>query len=372
MIYRLHRSPNRFNSSRGNTKILFVVVALISIFIGLYVQTAERRPAELPEFSNTILLPKPRALSDFEFTSHLQQEFTKADLLGKWSLLFFGFTNCPDICPTTLQTLSQTKQELAASDAWQNLQVVMVSVDPERDTVERLAKYVPWFDEEFIGITAPVEQTKAFAKQMNVPFIKANVQSEQRYEVDHYAGIILVNPLGEYAGVISAPHTKDDLVADISKLLNYSDKLGFAEALANESSSSAETAMQTQVRSELEVSNAWIRPAPPNAPAMAAYFDIKNISDKPITLIGASAPAFGMTEIHNTVVEDGVAKMLAMPKLTLAPGETAEFKPMGKHVMLMRPQHILSLGTVTTIDLLTDDGSTYPINIEVKPNPKQS
>jgi len=100
------------NAPGGKSYFLFILVAIAAIGSGLLVQSSKTPPAEQPEFKKTILLPNTKPLVDVNFVDHKGQKFGIEHFKGKWSILFFGFTNCPDICPTTLQTLKQVKSDL--------------------------------------------------------------------------------------------------------------------------------------------------------------------------------------------------------------------------------------------------------------------
>jgi len=121
----------------------------------------------------------------------------------KLRLVFFGFTHCPDICPTTMAFLDQFVAALAGTEA-EDTQVVMVSVDPARDTVEQLASYVPFFNEAFVGVTGEFLDIHRFATALNTPFRKVMLENDD-YQVDHSANVILVNPRGDYHGFFKTP-----------------------------------------------------------------------------------------------------------------------------------------------------------------------
>lgn len=126
-------------------KTVFILVALVALIIGLTVnkvlnERSQPNPAELID-AGIILLPQSRAVADVTMTDQNGQPVQLDDLKGKWSLLFFGYTYCPDICPTTLAQLRQVKSELP-KEAVDRLQVVLVSVDPNRDTPNQLKQYL--------------------------------------------------------------------------------------------------------------------------------------------------------------------------------------------------------------------------------------
>lgn len=148
----------------------------------------------------------PRNIGEFTLIDHKSDKFDPARFKGKWSLVFFGFTHCPDICPTTMTFLNEFLAQLEGTEV-ANTQVVMVSVDPARDTVEQLASYVPYFNPDFIGVTGEFLEVHRFATALNTPFRKVPGQGED-YQVDHSSNVVLINPRGHYHGFFKAPLDK--------------------------------------------------------------------------------------------------------------------------------------------------------------------
>jgi protein SCO1/2 len=362
-------------SSGNKSYFLFILVAIVAIGSGLLVQSSKTPPADLPEFKKTILLPTTKPLIDINFTDHNGKQFGLEQFQGKWSVLFFGFTNCPDICPTTMQTLKQVKADLNQAGVWHNYQVVMVSVDPERDTPERLSAYVPYFDPEFIGISATLESTTSFAKNVGILFFKGKEIANGGYDVDHGAAIILVNPEGQYAGVMTAPHIQSTISQDLIALANYAGVEPTAESLRAKDTSvnlptapTSNTTSKTQDKLEgLVMANAWIRPAPPGSQSMAAYFDIVNNSNQDIVIVESNSSAFSMAMIHNTVIKDGVSSMNHLDELLIPANSKVSLSPMATHMMLMGPKQPLELGDSAEIELVTKDGRKYQQAVSVKP-----
>lgn len=360
-------------SQRGNTKFLFIAIALIAILIGFYTQTTTNKAKELPEFSKTIILPNAKGVTYPNFDDHLGNKVNKELFLGKWSILFFGFTNCPDICPTTMQTLKQVKQNLEQHSAWDNYQAIMMTVDPETDTSERLNNYVTFFDSEFIGLTTDLQTTTSFAKQLGILFIKREKEGANTYEVDHSASMILINPQGQWAGVISAPHKADLISDDLKKLAEYH---GPIKPVASKKTVTPTNAVSDNKKasdnsdaSPLTITKAWVRPAPPTATAMAAYFNIKNNTDQEINIVDSHSSAFDMTMIHNTVIEDGIAKMVHMDGLTIPAKSEVSLAPLGTHMMLMRPENPLKEGDTINVTLLDENDQEYQYQISVRQQP---
>jgi len=149
------------------------------------------------------LLETPRDIGEFKLTDHHGEPFDPTRLKDRWSLVFFGFTYCPDICPTTMAFLNEFMAGLEGTEA-EDTQVVMVSVDPARDTVDQLASYVPYFNPDFIGVTGEFLDIHRFATALNTPFRKVAGEGES-YQVDHSANVVLINPRGHYHGFFKAP-----------------------------------------------------------------------------------------------------------------------------------------------------------------------
>ncbi|XOV86236.1 MAG: SCO family protein [Pseudomonadota bacterium] len=156
----------------------------------------------------------PRLIEDF---SLLDQDGTPVNidnLKGQWSLLFFGFTFCPDICPTTMGVLARAVEKLDVDP-----QVVMVSVDPERDSPAQLKQYVPAFNPAFIGYTGEFDQIVKLATQVNIAFGKVPGPTAGSYLVDHSASIVVINPDGRYAGFIKTPHSEANIATIMQSLM---------------------------------------------------------------------------------------------------------------------------------------------------------
>lgn len=202
-------------------KTVFILVALVMLIMGLTVNKvltgrSEGNPAELID-AGIILLPQSRAVPAVQMTDEKGQTVALDELKGKWSLLFFGYTYCPDICPTTLAQLRQVKSELPR-EAVDRLQVVLVSVDPDRDTPEQLRQYLGYFDKDFRGLTGSVENIQKLANGVSIPFIPADT-SKPGYTVDHSGNLAILGPDGRQRGFIRAPFNSQKMVAQLPRLV---------------------------------------------------------------------------------------------------------------------------------------------------------
>jgi len=182
--------------------VLIFILIIVAGFVNRLGQPRVMSPADM-QANGAFLLQTPRDIGDFALVDHRGQPFVPASLEGKWSLLFFGFTYCPDICPTTMSFLDQFIKELEGTES-EDTQVLMVSVDPARDTPEQLAGYVPFFNPEFIGVTGEFLDIHRFATALNTPFRKVPGQNEN-YLVDHSANVVVINPRGDYHAFFKAP-----------------------------------------------------------------------------------------------------------------------------------------------------------------------
>jgi len=202
--------------------IPIVLCGLLALVIGLMVaktQQSSQGSDAIKLTSGTALNPG-KVIQPFDLLDHHGEVFDLDRLKGKWTVLFFGFTNCPDICPVTMHFLKSVKKHLVEKEAWGNVQVGFFTVDPARDTVEQLSNYVPHFDPEFIGITGSVKGVEQFAKQMSMPFQLEEKNERGHYNVAHSASLLLISPDAELRGIISAPHQLQPIVTDMLSLTN--------------------------------------------------------------------------------------------------------------------------------------------------------
>jgi len=161
-----------------------------------------------------------RALPEFELIDHRQQPLTRADLKGHWSLMFFGYTHCPDICPVALQTLADMVRFIDDSDVSGALKVYFVSVDPARDRPELLAQYVHYFNPGFNGATAAPDRLTPLTRSLGISHsIHNRVEGSDNYDVDHSSAIVLIDPQARYAGLFSAPQDAAAMARDLTRII---------------------------------------------------------------------------------------------------------------------------------------------------------
>lgn len=159
---------------------------------------------------------------DFALTDHSETKRSLADYRGKAVVVFFGFTQCPDVCPTTLADLAETMRRLG-SDA-ERVAVLFVTVDPERDTPELLAKYVPAFDPRFVGLSGDAAAIERTAKEFKVLYQKQPGKAPGSYSMDHSAGSFVFDPQGRLRLYVSHGQGPDVFTHDLRALLNESSR----------------------------------------------------------------------------------------------------------------------------------------------------
>ena len=198
-------------------KLTILSLAAIAMVSGFWLAKYLTAPQslELPQIHGSFVNP-PRQLVVPELTKHTGEAFTNEDLKGRWTLVFFGYTYCPDICPITMNVLAQAKKQAPADFP----QVIFVSVDPDRDTVELVRGYVEYFDPAFIGVTGDEQMIQALTLQTSVVYMKVPGASGNKgdYLVDHSSSVLLINPAGQLAAFLKAPHTPSGIVDSVAKV----------------------------------------------------------------------------------------------------------------------------------------------------------
>lgn len=206
---------------RGIRKTVAILVVIVSAVIALQVYNVTREPPldrERLREQGTIIFEQPRQISEFELLDHNEQAFTPESLEGQWSLIFFGFTHCPDICPMAMVDLARVMTALPPELA-ENTQVLLVTLDPARDEPEVLAEYVPHFHPDFLGVTGEFLTIRRMANEFNVAFSKVTLEDDD-YTVDHSGHIALVNPRGHYHGFFRPPFDPERMAEHYGTVAN--------------------------------------------------------------------------------------------------------------------------------------------------------
>jgi protein SCO1/2 len=175
--------------------------------------TSDAKPIQIAGF----YLPEPLPLEAFRLLDHDGKAFTAGALRDQWTLLFFGYTHCPDVCPTTLAQIRAVKRKLADSKVPLKLGVVFVSIDPQRDSSEQLRQYVSQFGDDFVGVGGPPLNVDSFAKQFRVKYAISGGTSST-YFIDHTSSVALITPQGQLRALFSVPLQPDSTASDIQRI----------------------------------------------------------------------------------------------------------------------------------------------------------
>lgn len=203
------------------SKKLVFALAITAMAVGFVVSNVmQEQPVviEQPAFQGNLVVP-PRKIALPELSKHDGNALSNEDVQGHWSMVFFGYTNCPDICPMTLNVLAEARKQAAADFP----RVFFVSVDPARDSIEQLGEYVQYFDKTFTGVGGSLEMLKALTLQMSAVFMHTPAEpgNEGNYLVDHSASVMLLNPEGKLHAFLRAPHTPSSINNSLKEITGF-------------------------------------------------------------------------------------------------------------------------------------------------------
>ena len=200
----------------GRSPVVIPILMLLLVGSGLLLRSFLVAPAQP---IHATVLPVPRPLTEFVLTDQDGAIFGRDSFRGHWSMLFFGFTNCPDICPVTLQQLSLTRRRMADAVPDAILpDIVFVSVDPGRDTPDVLAQYVSSFGQNVTGVSGEAAELSKLTGDLGI-FFDVNPGDGENYSVAHSAAVIVINDEAEFAAVFSAPYDVDAFASDMPLII---------------------------------------------------------------------------------------------------------------------------------------------------------
>ena len=217
-------------------KLLYAIVAIVALAAGAFIYTSNaNKTAALSLPEQALYYQQSREIKPFSMTDHDGQPFDNQSFQGKWSWVFFGYTSCPDVCPTTLQELNFSYEALQTLSP--NNQVLLVTVDPVRDTQDKISQYINYFHKDFIALRAGHDVLFPFARNLGLMYAitdEADAKGKESYLVDHSASIVLVNPEGRIAAIFKPQHELgqlptidgEQLVADYEKIIKLSAESG--------------------------------------------------------------------------------------------------------------------------------------------------
>lgn len=191
--------------------VVFVCAAIMASLFIYHSRAKQLEPALSPDIG--LIFSAPRDIKPFKLETANRHAFSEKDFYQHWTLLFFGFTHCAKVCPTTLDMMNRAYAEL--HPLYPNLQVALVSVDPERDTPESLAEYTKTYNSEFIGITGKIQELRKLQSQLGIYAARDNDTPAANYQIQHTSSILLINPQGKWAGLFKYGLKPDDFVAGV-------------------------------------------------------------------------------------------------------------------------------------------------------------
>lgn len=199
--------------------ILLFLALIAAVFAGSGIAWQQQAAEQaLWQQEGVMLFPRPLPVSDFEFVTQHGDRVSKDDLRDRWKLIFFGYTFCPDICPTTLAELNRSWKRLAPQ-VQEKLQVVLVSVDPQRDTAQVLKPYMDYFNPSFLAFTGSATSLASLTPELHAFYARVEREDGMAYLMDHTANIALVSPDWQYHGYIAPPHWPKRMVPLLESLV---------------------------------------------------------------------------------------------------------------------------------------------------------
>ena len=196
--------------------ILLILTGIAGLFT--YFQSLPSLLEKKPTLVTGKILARPMEIDNFELIDQNNKAFNNKSLEGGWTVLFFGYTNCPDVCPTTIYKLAEVKNELKEDLPSTTLNTVLVTLDPDRDSADRLDEYIGYFDDGMLGVTGTYENIQSFTSSLSVFYQRIN--KEDGYDFNHTASIFVFDKDGSLFATMSPANTIDELRDDFYTILN--------------------------------------------------------------------------------------------------------------------------------------------------------
>ena len=203
-------------SKRNIIFILLILTGITGLFT--YFQSLPSLLEKKPTLVSGKILARPMEINRFELIDQKNEVFNNKSLEGGWTVLFFGYTNCPDVCPTTIYKLAEIKNELKEDLSSTSFNTVLVTLDPDRDSADRLKEYIGYFDESMLGVTGTYENIQSFTSSLSVFYQRIN--KEEGYDFNHTASIFVFNKDGSLFATMSPANTIGELTQDFYTILN--------------------------------------------------------------------------------------------------------------------------------------------------------
>ncbi|VAW73768.1 Cytochrome oxidase biogenesis protein Sco1/SenC/PrrC, thiol-disulfide reductase involved in Cu(I) insertion into CoxII Cu(A) center [hydrothermal vent metagenome] len=216
-----------------NKLLIFpLVLAAVAGGAWLGLSTIGNKDPVTPETIQGAIYPQAKIINDFVLQNQNSEKFSKSGFINHWSLIFVGYTHCPDVCPTTLAVMGQIV-DIMDEQRQPPPQVVFLTVDPARDTSEVIKPYIAYFNKQFIGLTGSLDEINALSRQLNAVFKKSAKPpgeiTDDDYLMDHSSALMLINPEGNLQSILTAPHTPGVIIESILKSQAYYQSLATSQ-----------------------------------------------------------------------------------------------------------------------------------------------
>ena len=198
-----------------------VFIVILAMGAGFYLSLKQSQERDKQnKVVQDVFWPNPKQLNDFSTEDHNGKKFGLDNIKGKWSFLFFGYTNCPDICPITMSVMADAYKKLSIE--FENFQTIFITVDPERDTTNNLSSYVSYFDKNFIGLKGNVKNESSLISQIGIAYYYN--KNDKNYLVDHPASIFLIDPEMRLLAKLSPPHKSQKIINQFKEIKRFIDE----------------------------------------------------------------------------------------------------------------------------------------------------
>ncbi len=209
-----------------NTVWLIVILVTASIAIWFDIVATQQPGPHFPTELSDVILPTPRYLNAFQLIDYNNKAFALKQLKGQWSFLFFGYTHCPDVCPTALGIMAELFERLKKEEAYiiKNTQLVFITVDPEKDTPEHLHKYIGYFNPDFLAVTGLPNEIKEFAKQLGaIYFTSTDSQKSENLPatINHTSAYFLIDPFGRLVAIFPEYNNADIIFTEYTRIRQF-------------------------------------------------------------------------------------------------------------------------------------------------------
>jgi protein SCO1/2 len=200
--------------------IWLILIGALAAGGGLWLSQIYFAPPPPPQLENAVLYPTPRAIADFHLTQANGKALSRSDWTGRWTVVYFGYTSCPDVCPTTLADFKQAWKALGERGLQDRLRFNFISIDPQRDTPDRLGKYVAYFSPDFIAATGTDEELTRLTRGLGLLYSR-RTDANGAIQVDHSGSAVIVDARAREVGMFRPPFTAKAVADDLATLIAH-------------------------------------------------------------------------------------------------------------------------------------------------------